>query len=103
MTRKLTHSPLAEKDIDELVDYLALENYDLAIRFIDAVQKTEKILLDMPEIGVLRNYSSKRLMDMRMVLVTDFPNHLIFYIPTPTTIHVVRVLHGAQDIEAVFE
>lgn len=35
--------------------------------------------------------------------MTVFPNHLIFYRPVEDGIEVLRVVHGAQDIEAIFE
>ena len=35
--------------------------------------------------------------------VRGFEKHVIFYRPVATGIDVVRVLHAARDIEAIFE
>ena len=40
---------------------------------------------------------------IRFLEKKGFPKHLIFYRPIDHGIEVVRVLHGARDIEAVFE
>jgi plasmid stabilization system protein ParE len=40
---------------------------------------------------------------MRMTLINGFRNYLIFHIPTDYGIHIVRVLHGARDLDALFE
>ena len=33
---------------------------------------------------------------------TGFENFLIFYVPTKSGINIVRVLHGAQDLDRIF-
>ncbi len=103
MTSRITHSPLVESDLDQISDYFANEGLDLAIRFSDAVADTEQALLKMPEMGVLRQYNAPELSGVRMILVNGFRNYMIFYLPTDYGIHVVRVLHGARDLEALFE
>lgn len=39
---------------------------------------------------------------MRVWPIRRFPNHLIFYRPIDGGIEVIRVLHGAQDLDAIF-
>ena len=39
---------------------------------------------------------------MRRFLVRGFDNYLIFYLPQPGGIDVIRVLHGARDIDNIF-
>jgi len=34
--------------------------------------------------------------------IDGFRNHLVFYRPTDEGVDIVRVLHGARDIEALF-
>jgi len=34
---------------------------------------------------------------MRKWRVKDFDNHLIFYLPRPDGVSIVRVLHGSRD------
>jgi toxin ParE1/3/4 len=40
---------------------------------------------------------------LRIWRIDGFPNHLIFYRPIEGGIEIVRVLHGARDIDAVLE
>ena len=40
-------------------------------------------------------------MGMRRAPVPSFSKYLIFYLPSAGGIDVVRVLHGAQDIERI--
>ncbi|PHS35008.1 MAG: plasmid stabilization system protein [Robiginitomaculum sp.] len=103
MIPRITHSPLAETDLDEISDYFAGESFEVAIRFSDAVKSTEKTLLDMPKMGVPRKYRAPELKGLRMLLVNDFKSYLIFYKPTDYGIHIVRVLHGARDLKALFK
>lgn len=103
MTSRITHSPLVEADLDQISDYFASESIDLAMQFLDAVRATEQSLLQMPEMGVLREFKAPELTGMRMALINGFHNYLIFHIPTDYGIQIVRVLHGARDLEAIFE
>jgi hypothetical protein len=41
--------------------------------------------------------------DMRRLTVNGFDNWLLFYRDTEDRIDVIRVLHGARDIAAIFE
>ena len=44
-----------------------------------------------------------RLTGLRVWRIQGFPNHLIFYRPVDDGIEVIRVLHGARDIDRVLE
>ena len=48
-------------------------------------------------IGTLLTLHDPALAGMRKWPVTDFKNHLIFYLPHHNGISVVRVLHAARD------
>ena len=39
---------------------------------------------------------------LRVTQVDGFPNHLVYYVPTPTGIRVLRLLPAARDADAVF-
>jgi len=38
---------------------------------------------------------------LRRFPVTDFGNYLVFYLPRRDGIEVIRVIHGARDIEVL--
>lgn len=103
MIQRITRSPIAVSDMLDIAEYFAEHNTpQTGERFLDAITATEKTLLDMPKMGVLRNYKSTRLKDMRMIPVNDFKNYLLFYIPSVKEIYTVRVLHGARDMQTLF-
>jgi len=103
MMHRITRSPIAVSDMLDIAEYFAEQNTaQTGERFLDAVTATERALLDMPKMGVLRSYKSTRLKDMRMIPVNDFKNYLLFYIPSVKEIYTVRVLHGARDMQTLF-
>ena len=52
--------------------------------------------------GTLRDFDNSALAGMRFHLVKGFRKYLVFYIPRNDGIEVVRVLHGARDLETLF-
>jgi plasmid stabilization system protein ParE len=40
---------------------------------------------------------------MRVHIVSGFRKYMLFYIPREGQIEIVRVLHGARDVVALFE
>jgi toxin ParE1/3/4 len=71
-------------------------------RFLEAVEKAYKRLAEMPGLGVLRDYGNPALSGMRVWPVPKFPKYLIFYRATDTELEILRVLHGARDLDAIF-
>jgi toxin ParE1/3/4 len=53
----------------------------------------------MPRAGALCGFKSDALREIRRLAVTGFPAHLIFYNFRENQIHILRVLHGARDLE----
>jgi toxin ParE1/3/4 len=75
---------------------------ELAERYLAAVDETCRRLLHHPRSGVRYDSGIARLKGLRRVQVNGFENYLVFYLPTNYGIDVVRVLHGARDIENLF-
>jgi toxin ParE1/3/4 len=53
--------------------------------------------------GRPRAFDTPHLVDIRSWSIREFPSVLIFYRPSGHGIEVIRVLHGARDIEAILE
>jgi toxin ParE1/3/4 len=88
-------SPLAEQDIESIGDYIALDNPHRALTFIAELRSqcariatSPKAFRARPELG--ENIRS-----------CAYGNYVIFFQDVPT-VCIVRVLHGAMDIEAHF-
>jgi len=96
--------PLADLDIDHQFEYLAIEaGLETARRFLREVQQACKTLQQSPELGSPRALGDRRLAGLRMWPVRGYRRHLMFYIPTSRAIEVVRILHGARDVESLLE
>jgi toxin ParE1/3/4 len=47
--------------------------------------------------------ANPNLQSLRQHSVRRFRNYIIFYLPTDDGIEVVRVLHGARDVQGILE
>lgn len=103
MTLIVTIRAKAKQDLIELADYIALDNIDAAERFIDAAQSAFQFLSETPGAGATREYFSPKLFGLRMWPIRGFEKHLIFYRMISNSLEIIRVIHSAQDIEALFD
>ena len=92
---KLYERTAAIDDITRAVAWIALDNPPAARRFVGAVQSAYAEIRRFPQIGVKRHFAETGLRSWR---VKGFP-YLIFYRPTSSRVEVIRVLHGAIDLE----
>ena len=102
MKTKLVIHPQARQDLDEIADYIFNQSSDFAIRFLDAAESSFEFLFQNPEAGAVSPFANDELKGMRRWRVTSFENYLIFYLFQKSTVSVIRVLHGARDIENIF-
>lgn len=103
MARKVLRRPRAKQDLLEQALFIADDNLDAAERFLDAAEAAFARLLEMPEIGVAREYRNERFAGLRLWPISGFERHLIFYRPIEAGIEVVRVLDAARDVAAILE
>ena len=97
-------TPRAKQDLEDCAIYLA-ENGSLqvALRFLECSEATFEILAEHSGFGRQMQFSRPELEGLRSFRVQGFENHLVFYLPREFGIEVVRVLHGARDLEAIFD
>lgn len=95
--------PAADSDIDELAAYIARDSLERALRFYGAVAATYKMVLEAPRRWPPYGLTHPRLSELRKRSVLGFPNHLVFYRIDADMVEMIRVLHGARDLPAVFE
>ncbi|MBV8918044.1 type II toxin-antitoxin system RelE/ParE family toxin [Bradyrhizobium sp.] len=81
-------------DLDAIWSFIALDSVDAAHRQIDRIGDVFEMLAQNPLAGRQR-------VDIQRGL-RSFPvgSYVIFYVPLPDGIEVVRVMHGRQDIDA---
>jgi toxin ParE1/3/4 len=96
--------PLADRDIDTIADNLA-DHASLAIglRFLQEVYEAFALLATQPEMGWPCKINHKFLKKARTFRVSErFSEYLIFYQPCEDRIEIIRVVHGAQDLQSLF-
>jgi toxin ParE1/3/4 len=99
----VTQRPRARLDLlEQFVYFGERSGVELAELYFAAVDATCLRLVDHPKSGVLYDSGITRLKGLRRFPVEGFENYLVFYLPRQGGIDVVRVLHGARDIDNVF-
>ena len=88
--------PQAEEDLFDIAFYIAQNNPEAAVRFLERIEQICAVIAASPEIGRLRKELAPNL--------RSFPvgRYVVFYVPTKSGIEVARVLHGARDIPSIF-
>ena len=103
MANRAEIRPQARSDVVELATYIGIDSVLAANRFLDAAEKTFELFAQSPQIGAVYPTKNERLHGLRVVRVQGFPNHLAFYLERNYGIEIVRVLHGARDLDAALE
>ena len=96
--------PAADRDLDEqALYYLEHGSPETATRWYDQAAATFAFLAEHPAIGAPRESPRRALQGIRTWLVSGFERHVVFYRPIDDGIEVVRVLHGARDLDALLD
>ena len=98
--RRIVVLPAADHDLDErALYYLERAAPKTATRWYDQAAATFELLAEHPEIRV--HTPRQAFWGIRSWPVSGFDRHDVFYRLTEEGIAVVRVLHGAQDLDAI--
>jgi toxin ParE1/3/4 len=103
VTRGLVILPQARDELYDQAEYISVENEDLSRRFLAAAHATFAALLATPGLGRSREFHAARLRGLRSWRIRGFENWLVFYRVADETVEVLRVLHGARDLDAAFD
>ncbi len=95
---RVVQESLAAWDLRDHIEFLASRDTDLALRFIDAVEAIYQQIGNNPDTGFLWGFETERLREVRTVFVPGFPNHVIFFRKTDSSVRVLRVLHASRDV-----
>ena len=91
----------AEEDLIESYAFIGMDDLGAADRFLVSARETIARLAESPRVGRLREFADPRLREIRSWPVHGFENWLILYRPMRDGIEVLRVLHGARDLEVI--
>lgn len=101
VTLPIVITPEADRDLEEIALFIETDSPSAAKRFLEAATAGFRRLSDAPRIGARVESNNSALSGLRRWQVPGFENHLIFYRVTEEAITVIRVLHGARDIESI--
>ena len=91
-------APAAEKHIGDIVEFIATDNENAAVRVRDALYSAFDLLASRPGVGHLREDLTER--PLRFWCVYSY---LIVYDPASRPLTIVAVLHGARDLEQILK
>lgn len=91
--------PQVIRDLIDIATYIANTNLDLSDRFLQAAEETFQQLGQMPEMGKRCQFYHPELQNIRQIGVKEFRKYIIFYILSERAVEIIRVIHGARDLE----
>jgi toxin ParE1/3/4 len=94
---KLRIAPAASADLIETWSYIADDSVANADAFIDKLYEALQSLARQPGLGRHREELAPGIQSF------PFGRYIVFYRSVAGAIEIVRVLHGARDIENIFE
>jgi len=94
------YSSLAEADLYELLEYIARDNVEAALRVEAAIENTAQRLADNPDIG--RPVKS-RFPSLRAFTVQPYIDYILFFQIEEDGIYIQRILHGARDLPSLLK
>ena len=92
---RLRITPLAAQDLEEIGDYIALDNASRAVEFIAELQAHCEIIRRNPE-----GYRQRLEFSQTMRSCTH-GNYVIFFESNDSEVTIIRVLHGGRDLQAL--
>ena len=97
MTLRVHKTARAERDIDQITDWIARDNEIAAIKWLSELDEKLSIIAQSPGIGTDRS-------NLRPgVRSYAFGNYLIFFKVNKSGVVVLRIIHGARDYPAFFK
>lgn len=103
MRREVVRRPGVLEALLAMAEFIARDDLDAAIRFLDAVEETFRYLAESPDVGNPCHFRRAALTGLKRWHVRGFPKHLIFYFASETEVEIVRVLHAARDWETLLD
>lgn len=103
MKHRIAVSAAANRDIDAHGEFISRSTLKQALRFFDAVAISFRRLAENPGLGVNFEFQHFQAPDLRVWAVRGFPRHLIFFRVKNDRGEVLRLLHGAQHVDSIFE
>lgn len=85
---------LAEQDLSDIYEYIAVDNPSAAERVLRRIEKDLSALGSRPFLGRIPRDPDLARLGYRYLVIADY---LAFYRLEPSVVVVYRILHGARD------
>ena len=87
-------------DVERQFEWYAVNaNWEIAERYLAAVEATCNLLAQHPQIGPVAGFSHPRLRDWRFIVVfRPFQKHILFYEINDDEVLLRRAMHGHRDL-----
>lgn len=89
---RIAFTAAAKRDLDAIIDYIAMENPAAAKKVFRAIASVTRQLADFPQMG-----HSGRLPHTREIAVAGLPYVAVYQVAGNTVI-IIAVFHGARDL-----
>lgn len=93
---RITRRPQAEADLVEIWHFIADDSLDEADRWIDRLDDKLRLWASQPLMGRAREELAPGLRSL------PFGRYVVFFMPLPDGLDVVRILHSARDVDDAF-
>lgn len=94
MPLRITFTAEAEKDVDDAIDFVSMDNHTAAGGLAERIEKSLRLLAERPFLG--RPAPETGQPGMRRMAI---PPYVVFYFVGQQAVQVVRFLHGARQLE----
>ena len=88
--------------MEEQAEYIRQHSPSAALRFLEAAEATFQQLASMPGIGERYETDNPLYQDLRCLPVSKFSSRVVYYKPLADGVIIIRVLHGARDVDRIF-
>jgi toxin ParE1/3/4 len=88
---------VAERDLEEISDYIARDNPERALSFVKEIREQCSKITTYPEAAPLRLELGER------IRLVPFGRYLIFYTVQADHVRIERIIHGARNILDLFK
>ncbi len=94
MPNRFRKTPQADDDLDAIWDFIASDSARTADKQIARIGEIFEMLIENPLAGRERRELRASLRSFTV------GSYVIFYVPLPDGVEIIRVMHGRQDIHA---
>jgi toxin ParE1/3/4 len=94
---RIDFSKDAEFDLEEIIDFIALDSVDRALKYLEKIEDNISLLSENAHLGVLCKRKNIQL-GCRILI---FEGYLIFYKVLEDAILIIRILHGSVNYKKI--